>query len=52
MTAAIQDATTSDKPVILRIEKNSGHSGADMIHQRIAQWADIYAFLREVLKTE
>ena len=50
MTAAIQDATTSDNPVILRIEKNSGHGGADLTRQRIAQWADIYAFLRKVLK--
>ena len=50
MTAAIQDATTSKNPVILRIEKNSGHGGADMTRQRIAQWADIYAFLKNVLK--
>ena len=50
MTAAIQDSTTSDKPVILRIEKNSGHGGADLTSQKIEQWADVYAFLLKVLK--
>ncbi len=50
MTAAIQDHTTNpDAPVLLRIEKNSGHGGADMTRQRIAQFADIFAFLDEVL---
>ncbi|MBO4350067.1 MAG: S9 family peptidase [Proteobacteria bacterium] len=50
MTAAIQDATTSDKPVLLRIEKNSGHGGADMVNQSIAQFADVFSFLMEVLE--
>ena len=49
MTAAIQDATSSDAPVLLRIEKNSGHGGADMTNQRIAQFADMFAFLDAVL---
>ncbi len=49
MTAAIQDATASDAPVLLRIEKNSGHGGADMTGQRIAQFADMFAFLQSVL---
>ncbi len=50
MTAAIQDATTSDKPVLLRIEKNAGHSGAGMVQSIIEEKADIYSFLMYVLE--
>ena len=51
MTAAIQDHTTNaEAPVLLRIEKNSGHGGADLTSQRIAQFADMFAFLDVVLK--
>ncbi len=51
MTAAIQDHTTdAAAPVLLRIEKNSGHGGADLTSQRIAQFADMYSFLDAVLK--
>ena len=50
MTAAIQDNTTSDKPVLLRIEKNSGHGGADMKQATIAKQADIFAYLQAILK--
>ncbi|MCL2325069.1 MAG: prolyl oligopeptidase family serine peptidase [Proteobacteria bacterium] len=50
MAAAIQDATSGNLPVLLRIEKNAGHGGADLTHQRIAQFADMFAFLRAVLK--
>lgn len=49
MTAAIQDATSNTAPVVLRVEKNSGHGGADLTAQRIAQYADIFAFLDVVL---
>ena len=50
MTAIIQDNTTSDAPVLLRIEKNAGHGGADMRSQSIEKSADIYSFLDMVLK--
>lgn len=50
MTAAIQDATSSTSPVILRIEKNAGHGGADMTRQKIQELADTYAFCDENLK--
>ncbi|MBQ9394537.1 MAG: S9 family peptidase [Proteobacteria bacterium] len=50
MTAAIQDNTTSDKPVLLRVEKNSGHGGADMKQATIAKQADIFAYLQAILK--
>jgi prolyl oligopeptidase len=49
MTAALQAATTSGRPVLLRIERNAGHGGADMVKQAVELSADRYAFLmREV----
>jgi len=42
-TAELQAA--SEAPVWLRIEKNAGHGGADMVKQQIAQTADSWAFL-------
>ncbi|MFA5623834.1 MAG: prolyl oligopeptidase family serine peptidase [Bradymonadales bacterium] len=50
MTAAVQDATASSAPVILRIEKNAGHGGADMTKHKIAELADVYAFCDENLR--
>ncbi|HVR72467.1 MAG TPA: prolyl oligopeptidase family serine peptidase [Vicinamibacteria bacterium] len=45
MTAALQAATTSGRPVLLRIERNAGHGGADMVKQAVELSADRYAFL-------
>jgi prolyl oligopeptidase len=45
MVAEVQAATASEHPVILRIEKQSGHGGADLIKLAVAQSADSYAFL-------
>lgn len=42
-TAAIQEHSTGG-PVILRIEKNSGHGGADLIKAEVEKGADRYAF--------
>lgn len=42
-TAAMQ-AASAGGPVLLRIERNSGHSGADMIKAAVEQGADRYAF--------
>lgn len=50
MTAIIQDSTTSDAPVLLRIEKNAGHGGADLTTQNIEKFADVFAYLQQVLK--
>ena len=45
-TAAIQWATSSeDRPVLLRVERNAGHSGSDMAAQKVAKWADVLAYL-------
>ncbi len=48
--AAIQHATSSDAPVLLRIERNAGHGGADMVKAGVERIADQYAFLLSLLK--
>ena len=45
--AAIQNATGSDAPVLLRVERNAGHGGADMVKQWVQSTADQYAFVME-----
>ncbi|APR84299.1 Prolyl endopeptidase [Minicystis rosea] len=41
--AALQAASTGG-PVLLRIERNSGHGGADMVKAAVEEGADRYAF--------
>jgi prolyl oligopeptidase len=49
-TALVQAATTSsDKPVLLRIEKNAGHGGADLVKQAVESSVDRLSFLLQVL---
>ena len=47
--AAIQHATTGKAPVLMRIEKNAGHGGADLRRQRVEQNADSYGFVMDQL---
>jgi prolyl oligopeptidase len=49
-TAAVQYATGGEHPVLLRIERNAGHGGADLVKQQVEQSADAYAWLFSVLK--
>lgn len=49
---AVQDATSSRSPVLMRVERNSGHGGADLIRQHVANDADTYAFLAAMLGLE
>lgn len=49
MTAALQHASISGLPILLRIEENAGHGGADLVKQTVEQNADVYAFLFEEL---
>jgi prolyl oligopeptidase len=49
-TAAMQAANTSDKPILIRIEKNSGHGGADLVKQAVESSTDMYAFLMSQFK--
>ena len=47
--AAVQHANTGDRPALLRIEKNAGHGGADVVKQQVDMNADMYAFLMDQL---
>jgi prolyl oligopeptidase len=44
-TAAVQNATASEAPVMIRIERHAGHGGADQVRQAIELNADQFAFL-------
>ncbi len=43
LTAALQAASTGG-PVLIRIERNSGHGGADLVRAEVEKGADRYAF--------
>jgi prolyl oligopeptidase len=43
--AAMQAAQSGPQPILLYIEKSSGHGGGPTVSQAIEQTADIYAFL-------
>lgn len=47
-TAALQHAQGGDAPVLLRLERNSGHGGADKIRSFVESDAETYAFLMHV----
>ena len=49
-TAALQAATAGPAPVWLRIERNAGHGGADLVKQQVERAADQYAFLETMLR--
>jgi prolyl oligopeptidase len=45
LAAVIQANQAADRPVLLRIERNSGHGGADMVKAQVERVADQFAFL-------
>ena len=45
MAARLQAATSSGRPVLLRVSFSSGHGIGTSLTERIAQQADVYAFL-------
>lgn len=49
MAARLQAATTSGKPVLLRISPDTGHGQGTSISTRIEEYADSYAFLMDQL---
>jgi len=49
MAAALQHASSSPHPVLLRIERNAGHGGADKVAQSVESYADMLGFLFEEL---
>jgi prolyl oligopeptidase len=50
LAAVLQANQTADAPVLLRIERNAGHGGADMVRQQVERGADQLAFLLHYLK--
>ncbi len=49
MTAALQAATTSDNPVLLRTSSTTGHGIGTPLEESILQTVDIYAFIFRTL---
>ena len=45
MAARLQAASTSGKPVLMRVEWEGGHGQGSTRTQRVQELADIYAFL-------
>jgi prolyl oligopeptidase len=43
--ARLQAASTSGKPILLRLDAQAGHGVGSTASQRDALWADIYSFL-------
>jgi prolyl oligopeptidase len=48
--AAVKHAQSGDAPVLLRIERNAGHGGADLVKQQVDRAADQFAFLFALLR--
>jgi prolyl oligopeptidase len=48
-TAAVQRASGSAAPVLLRIERHAGHGGADLVKQTVEGGTDAFAFLARQL---
>ncbi len=49
MTARLQAATSSDRPILLRTTATAGHGMGSSLKDRVAEQADIYAFIFEEL---
>ena len=50
LAAVLQAAQTADAPILLRIERNSGHGGADLVKQQVERSADQMAWLESLLQ--
>lgn len=51
MTARLQAASTSGRPILLRVDYDTGHGSGSTQQQRNEELADTYAFLLEQLGT-
>ena len=49
MTARLQAATSSGRPILLRTSATTGHGMGSSLNDRVAEQADIYAFLLQEL---
>jgi prolyl oligopeptidase len=52
MTARLQAATSSDRPILLRMTATAGHGMGSSLKDRIAEQTDIYAFLLQELNMD
>ena len=50
LAAALQVNQMADAPILLRIERNAGHGGADMVKAQVEKVADTLAFLEAQLR--
>jgi prolyl oligopeptidase len=50
LAAVLQAAQTGEAPILLRIERNSGHGGADLVKQQVERTADQLVFLAALLR--
>jgi prolyl oligopeptidase len=50
LAAALQANQHGDAPILLRIERNAGHGGADMVKQQLERAVDQLAFLHYQLR--
>ena len=48
--ARVRQATGPEGVALMRIEKNAGHGGADLVKKQVEQAADTYAFLLDQLR--
>jgi prolyl oligopeptidase len=45
MAALLQSSTSSDRPVLLRVESKAGHGQGKPFSKRIQERTDMYSFL-------
>lgn len=50
MTAALQNATSSSRPILYRSSSTSGHGGGTALSEQIEKESDIFAFVFDQLK--
>ncbi|HEX4417457.1 MAG TPA: prolyl oligopeptidase family serine peptidase [Kofleriaceae bacterium] len=50
LAAVLQAMQTANAPILLRIERNSGHGGADLVKQQVERSADQLSFLDHILR--
>jgi prolyl oligopeptidase len=50
LAAVLQARQTGDGEILLRIERNAGHGGADLVASTVERMADQYAFLDDRLR--
>jgi prolyl oligopeptidase len=50
LAAVLQAMQTASAPILLRIERNAGHGGADLVKQQVARLAEQLAWLEQVLR--